>query len=268
MVREFFKVTNDGVELYGKVNKAEDQKAALVIVHGLCEHQGRYDYVTDYLVKNGVTVYRFDHRGHGRSKGERVFYDNYETMISDVDLFVQMALNENSESPVYMLGHSMGGYAAACYGTKHPGKMKGLILSGAWTRDYNGIAANLPEGLDPMTYIDNELGDGVCSDPEVVAAYVNDPFVEKKISMGLLYTCRDGHKWLKESAAEFVDPVIILHGGNDGIVNEKDSRGFFSEIASADKTLYIYSKLYHEILNEPSKDKILGHIIEWMDERN
>jgi lysophospholipase len=268
MVKEFFEKTTDDVELYGKINKAENQKAVAVIVHGLCEHQGRYDYVTNYLVNNGITVYRFDHRGHGRSKGERVYYDSYEVMISDVDMFVQMAINENPSSPVYMLGHSMGGYAAACYGTKYSGKLSGLILTGAWTRDYNGIAGNVPEGIDPMTYVDNELGDGVCSDPEVVSAYVNDPFVEKKISMGLLYACKKGHKWLKDNADKFTDPVMIMHGANDGLVSEEDSRAFFSEIGSADKSLFIYSKLYHEILNEPCKDKILGHIMEWIDERN
>ena len=267
MIKEFFKKTGDGVELYGKINKAENQKAVVVIVHGLCEHQGRYDYVTEYLVSKNVTVYRFDHRGHGRSNGERIYYDNYETMISDVNIFADLALSENPSIPVYMLGHSMGGYAAACYGTKYPEKLKGFVLTGAWTRDYKGIAGNLPEGLEPMTYTDNELGDGVCSDPEVVSAYINDPFVEKKISMGLLYACHDGHEWLKEFADRFIDPVMILHGANDGLVSEKDSRAFFSEIGSEDKSLSIYSKLYHEILNEPCKDKILGHITEWLDER-
>ena len=35
----------DGMKLYLKKETAADNKAVIVIVHGLCEHQGRYDYL-------------------------------------------------------------------------------------------------------------------------------------------------------------------------------------------------------------------------------
>jgi alpha-beta hydrolase superfamily lysophospholipase len=268
MTRELKEKTVDGVELYAKVDAPECPKAVVVVVHGLCEHQGRYNYVTQYLNERGFKIYRFDHRGHGRSKGQRVYYENREIIIEDVNIFVDLALKENPGLPVFLLGHSMGGYAVACYGTKYPGKVKGIILSGAWTRDNKGIAKSVEDGLDPLTYIDNQLGDGVCSDKAVVEIYVNDPLVEKKISLGLFYSAKAGHKWLKENAEKFTDPTLVLHGANDALVAEKDSREFFSEIGSTDKTLFIYSSLYHEILNEPCKDKILGHITEWLNERS
>jgi len=267
MTKEFFQKAHDEVELFGKVDTPEQPKGVIVIVHGLCEHQGRYDYVTQYLNAQGFKVYRFDHRGHGRSKGWRVYYKNREEIIEDVKVFVDLALKENPNLPVFLLGHSMGGYAVAGYGTKYPGKVKGIIMSGAWTRDNKGLAKIVPDDLDPLTYIDNELADGVCSDKTVVEAYADDPFVEKKISVGLLYSVKAGHKWLKENAEKFSDPVILLHGANDVLVDERDSREFFSEINSTDKTLFIYSGLYHEILNEPCKDKILSHITEWLNER-
>lgn len=267
MSREFYSETFDGIELYGKADAPEQPRGVVVIVHGLCEHQGRYDYVTQYLKEQGFKMYRFDHRGHGRSKGQKVYYESRKVIVEDVNLFVDLAQKENPDLPVYVLGHSMGGYAAASFGTEYPGKVQGIILSGAWTRDNNGIAKAVPDGLDPLTYLDNELGDGVCSDKAVIEAYVNDPLVEKKISVGLLYTSREGHVWLKENAERFTDPVLILHGANDALVDEKDSREFFGEIKSADKTLIIYSSLFHEILNEPCRDKILNHITEWLNER-
>ena len=39
----------DGTQLYMKKEAAEGAKAIVVIVHGLCEHQGRYDYFADKL---------------------------------------------------------------------------------------------------------------------------------------------------------------------------------------------------------------------------
>jgi len=38
-------------------------------------------------------------------------------------------------------------------------------------------------------------------------------------------------EWLKENSREFTDPVLILHGANDGLVSEKDYREFFGDIA-------------------------------------
>ena len=64
--------TRDHIKLYLQVDSVENPKAVVIIVHGLCEHCGRYDYVTERLNAAGYSVYRFDHRGHGRSEGKKV----------------------------------------------------------------------------------------------------------------------------------------------------------------------------------------------------
>ena len=46
----------DGMKLYLNREVPENPKAALVIVHGLCEHQGRYDYLADIFRKAGIAT--------------------------------------------------------------------------------------------------------------------------------------------------------------------------------------------------------------------
>lgn len=113
----------------------------------------------------------------------------------------------------------------------------------------------------------NSLGDGVCSDPEVKKAYAEDPYVEKEISVGLMNMVFKVMDYLKERPADFIAPVLILHGAEDGLVSEKDSRDLYGDIGSKDKTLHIYAKLFHEILNEPCKQEIITEIIQWLDQR-
>lgn len=263
--REFTKQTDDGVTLVGRVDAPDAPKAAVVIVHGLCEHYGRYDYVVAALNAAGYAVVRFDHRGHGRSAGKKVWFDDRAQIVRDTDLFVEEARELFPELPLYMIGHSMGGFGAASYGTAHPGELDGYVLSGAWTRDNRGLAA-VDESLDSEIYIPNELGDGVCSDPAVGAAYVADPLVVMEFSVGLLRAVHDGHGWLRENAAAFADPVILLHGGDDGLVDPLDSIEMFEEISSTDKSLRIYAGLYHEIFNEFKKDRVIRDAIEWLDD--
>ena len=258
--------TFDGIELYGKTDAVDDPRGVCVIVHGLCEHQGRYDYLAMRLNAQGYSVYRFDHRGHGRSKGQKVYYSAYDEIARDIDAVVEAALAENPGVPLYVIGHSMGGYGAALYGTMFPTKADGYVLSGAWTRDNKGLGAGAvaSEG-DDLDYMPNELGDGVCSDPTVVQRYVDDPYVEKEISLGLFRALHEGHAWMKEHAQRFVDPVLVLHGGDDGLVDPADSLQFFQEIGSWDKSLRIYAGLYHEIFNEYDKDAVIEDVLDWLN---
>lgn len=267
MQKELVKTTPEGLKLMGRIDAPNSPRGVVVIVHGLCEHYGRYDYVVDKLNGAGYAVVRFDHRGHGRSEGKRVWYDDRTQIVSDTDLFVEEALASFPGLPVYMIGHSMGGFGATSYATTFPGKINGYVLSGAWSRDNSGLAASAAaQGLDPDTYLPNELGDGVCSDPTVGAAYMADPLVEKSFSVGLLLAVHEGHVWLKKNAAVFTDPVCILHGGSDGLVSPLDSLQLFQEIDSTDKSLHIYAGLYHEIFNEYKKDRVIRDTIEWLDD--
>ena len=55
--------------------------ARLVHCHGLGEHSGRHKHTFAKLLKNGVEVFRFDHRGCGESKGERQWMENFSDYV-------------------------------------------------------------------------------------------------------------------------------------------------------------------------------------------
>ncbi len=268
MKQEFNFSTFDDISLYASKNLVENARGVVIIVHGLCEHLGRYDYVTDKLNESGYSVYRFDHRGHGKSGGKKVYYSKWTEISDDINTYFDLVKAEQPNKPIFVLGHSMGGYSTTCFATRFPGKADGILLSGALVRYNHPMAGSLPMELPPDVYMPNALGDGVCSDPAVVEAYAQDPLVEKEISVSLMNSMGEGVEWLKAHAAEFVDPTLIMHGCCDGLVSEKDSRDLFSEIGSQDKGLIIYAKLFHEILNEPSKDEILCDITRWLDKHS
>jgi len=46
-------------------------RAVVVISHGFNAHSGHYAWVAAQLVAKGFAVYALDHRGRGRSDGER-----------------------------------------------------------------------------------------------------------------------------------------------------------------------------------------------------
>ncbi|MEG0513127.1 MAG: alpha/beta hydrolase [Clostridia bacterium] len=258
----------DGTQLYLNKEVSAKDTAICVVVHGLCEHQGRYDYLAKQFHEKGIGTYRFDHRGHGKSEGERTYYGNFNEILDDVNAVVDLALSENPDKPVFLLGHSMGGYAVALYGAKYPEKkLRGLVTSGALTRDHGNLIGAVPKGLDPHMLLPNELGSGVCSVTEVVQWYGEDPLNTKTFTTGLCYALLDGVNWFTANASKFAYPVLMLHGEKDGLVSMRDTLDFFGMVTSTDKQMKIYGNLFHEIFNEYCRDEVIADAVSWILKR-
>ena len=76
----------------------------------------------------------------------------------------------------------------------------------------------------------------------------------------------EGVEHLKNNAQQFVDPILILHGKEDGLVSYKDSIQLFDEIGSEHKSIHIYDDLQHEIFNESSyNESIFREIVDWLN---
>ena len=258
----------DGTKLFLNQETDAGNRAIAVIVHGLCEHQGRYDYMARRLHESGIGTYRFDHRGHGRSEGEDTYYSDFNEMLDDVNVVVDMAIANHPDLPVFLVGHSMGGFAVALYGVKYPDKrLRGIVTSGALTHDNIHLITGIPGGQDPHGKLPNELGGGVCSVAEVVDWYGKDPYNRKTFTYGLCYAITEGLKWFAEKEQDFHYPVLMLHGEKDGLVSVQDTYQFFAKASSADRQMKIFGGLFHEIFNEYCRDEVIGNVIGWIINR-
>lgn len=261
----------DGTELYCRRDLAKTPKGAVVIVHGLGEHCRRYDWIVKKLNAAGWSVWRFDNRGHGRSGGARGWLDGYEKYFLDADAVVERALWRNPGKPVFMLGHSMGGFIAAGYGVRYPGKLKGQVFSGSCASAVP-IFEDLREidiARHAFDQSENALSHLISRSERVVDAYRNDPYVLQVFAKKLLHEVFIvGIDWLMSVEREHGYPCLILHGGDDRIVPVECSRFLYEHSASRDKTLKVYPNLYHEILNEEKeRSEVVKDLAAWLDER-
>ena len=63
------------------------------------------------------------------------------------------------------------------------------------------------------------------------------------------------------------DPVLMLHGEKDALVDERDTLEGFTEVASTDRQMKIYGGLFHEIFNEYCHDETIGDAAAWLVRR-
>lgn len=262
--------SGDGLTLFYRAWRPGRPRASLVLSHGYAEHSGRYAALAGALAKRGFAVYAPDHRGHGHSQGERANVRRFGSYARDLRSLVTTIPKE----PRFLLGHSMGGAVAALLALEHPRLVHGLILSGAFLENatrvppvllaLSGVTSRLLPSL-PTLKLDTSL---LSRDPEVVRSYESDPLIYTggtKARLGAQMLAA-GAEVLRR-AGELRLPTLILHGAADRIADPAGSHKLYARLAAEDKTLKLYDGFYHEIFNEPGKERVVGDVLEWLEKQ-
>src|SRR5688500_1422935 len=136
-------------DLFERTWPVADAKGAVVIVHGLGEHVGRYDHVAKAMNAAGYAAYAQDVRGHGQSVG---FPGD---MGGDVDVLIADVVEHAARvaaayDRTFLLAHSMGTMLALPAVPKlEVGTIRGLILSGTALEPGEAAADLLTNGAVP-----------------------------------------------------------------------------------------------------------------------
>lgn len=261
-----------GDRLYYRHWPVETPKAVALLTHGYAEHVGRYEHVAAALNKAGYAVLAVDLWGHGKSVGVRGYAPAFSVFLDGVDALRVEAKRIYPGAPLFLIGHSMGGLVAASYLVDHQAEFAGAVLSGPAVKPVEEqpgavlFIGRLLSKIAPKAGLIGLDPNLVSRDPKVVADYVGDPLVYKgKISARLGAEMIDAMARIETDAAKIKLPVLLMHGGNDGLTSVEGSKVLDARIASTDKTLKIYEGYYHEIFNDPGKEGVIADMIAWLD---
>lgn len=281
----------DGTRLCADVYTAERSQApesakgrgVAVVVHGYCEHRGRYRHVAEHLARHGYDVLVGDLRGHGGSGGDRGFVWRFSDYLDDVSAFLREAAvvfraegqgaGDGDRKPI-LIGHSMGGLVAMQYALAHPQALRALVLSSpflglklavpGWKRAM-GLLASL---IRPKLRLPNDLpASNLSHDEAVCRAYETDPLVTHEATARWFTETMSAQADTLARAVQVQVPTLMLHAGDDRIVDAAASQAVFSRISAKEKSLTFYPGLYHEIFNELEKDRVLGDMMTWLADR-
>ncbi len=247
---EFFYKSKES-ELKGYYYKSEQNKGLVVVSHGF--HAGADDYIPliAYMVKNGYNVFAYDVNGTYDSKGESVVGMCQSLVDLDCTLNYIKKTELYASQPLFLIGHSWGGYAVTAVLEFHK-EVKGCAaiapMNNGFTimlekgKQYAGPLALVPVPIFTTyqrvlfkKYANSSGVKGINSTdiPVVIAHGVDDKIIS--------YTEQSviSHK------KEITNPNVIyydglgVHGDHNNIWHSKESALYQQEVASKLKLLKI-----------------------------
>lgn len=277
-------------------------RAVLQIAHGVAEHIERYDPFMEFLAGQGFAVAGNDHLGHGRSarnESELGYFARergWNKVVGDIHRLHCRLKQEFPEVPVFLFGHSMGSFLSRTYAIVNGGDLDGLIICGTGHQARpvvaSGMAAAALEmkrrGGDYHSQQLNDLAfggynrgfgtvrtvsDWITRDPDVVDAYMDDPWCGFIPTAELFYEMMRGISFVTDSRQ--IDrmpkdlPVLMISGAADPVgENGKGVLRAYHAFISAgmeDATLKLYPGARHELLNELNRQDVYQDLLHWLE---
>ncbi len=288
----------DSYKLSVHVFPATQPKAVIQIIHGMEEHQERYEDFAEFLCQNGYTVVTSDMRGHGMDAADLGYFkekNGHFVLISDQVKIRKFIHYKYPGLPVYLFAHSMGTIIARVLLQLYSGYYDKTVFSG-----YPNYQAGVWAGLFVSSLLQKFRGpkyksaflqkasvdtfnkavknprteaDWICSNPETVDAYLNDPYC------GIGFTCSAFHdlyclmiQMHKPEAYKNIHetmPLLMLCGKEDPCVGGKkgmaDSYHTLSAAGFQEISQITYPKMRHELLNEKKRHFVYQDILDFLN---
>jgi alpha-beta hydrolase superfamily lysophospholipase len=245
--------------------------AAVLLVHGLGEHAGRYGRLAAWLNARGYAVRSYDQRGHGRTPGQRGALSGPLALLEDLArVYAHFAATQ--ATPPLLLGHSMGGLVALRAVLDGHVTPPALVLSSPALRTWvpaweQALARRLSPVLPNLPLRSGLPFDALSHDASVVAAYRHDPLRSGWITPRLARFLFESGPHCIARAARLAVPTLLLVAGADRLVDADGSRAFAAAAQPGGKlTTRVFDGLFHELFNEaePLRSAVLGELEAWL----
>ncbi|XP_071439146.1 monoglyceride lipase-like [Hetaerina americana] len=268
----------NGTCLYGRYWKPKGQPKVLVcMVHGFGEYLVSYHEVSMALAKEGCLVFGHDHMGHGRSGGERATQTCIENFADDVIRHAKKMQSHFPRTPIFLVGHSMGGMITLMTVEKEPPLFKGIVLVGPFismhwsiTLPIQKLLASLVCRISPGLTVGRIGVEYVTSDELNREKIKNDPlWWNGSIKAQMAVAFMNGINRLAAIMDKFDIPMLIIHGEKDMLCDPEGSKRLHSASKAKDKEIKIYADALHHLYLETKeiREMAVRDTVKWIMDR-
>ncbi len=275
--------SSDGTLIFGESFRSTRARGALLIVHGLGEHSGRYEEVVEQALSLRLDVHVMDLRGHGRSKGTRGHFTDMAELHSDLDAWIAHLVNAGEltdKIPCILLGHSLGGLIALTYAARYVAQpvapaLSGLILSNpclglrmSFMQMIEAQLARQVPGFLNSIQVPNGIDVNCLShDQDEIERYLDDPLVHRWITPAALIATERAIAGLGKLYPRLQMPILFMLSGKDKVVNTAAAQSFADKLAIAHPgrvEVKLFHSFFHEPFHEVRRERAFLELKKWI----
>ena len=204
-------------------------------------------------------------------------------MLADITAFVKSL--PASDTPLFLMGHSMGGQEVLIWASQAPietrKRIRGYVVEAPFvqlhpsSKPYKAtvIAGRMASKVLPKRQMMSKLDPKwISRDEKVAKEWLEDPLCHDTGTLeglaGMLSRADDLEKGkydLKDRAGEEIS-IWVGHGDEDHVVSFDACKAYFDRMDVKDKEFKRYQGWYHKLHAEPGDDKIqcANDIADWM----
>lgn len=256
------------------VDPRKELKAILITVHGLGLSHNAFTPFAKRICHQGFAVISFDVRGFGSYRNDEIYQRaDFNGVISDLRRILTNTRSDFPDTPIFILGESMGGAIALRMAAVAPELVDGVISSvpsGSRYQDTStkvGVAVKLLKNKNQQFNIGKRIINKATNDPEIRMAWEDDPLARMNLSPAELMAFQ---RFMDENSkyAEKITniPVIIFQGYSDQLVKPMSTLALYQAIPTKDKDLLFVGHAEHLIFEEGQFDQdIVDGLSAWIN---
>ncbi|MDW7745063.1 alpha/beta hydrolase [Halomonas sp.] len=269
-------IAEDGYRLPLHLWPAEGNPRAIVLgIHGFNEHGGTFQVLAEALAPRGITLYAHDQRGFGTT-AQRRLWPGHERLADDVSLLAALLRKRHPETPLYLVGHSMGGAVAIlAMSGENPPPVEGsvLIAPAVWGFEampwYQRLGLWLGVRLFPALSFTSStvqrLGIEPTDDPEMKRRLAEDPLILRRARVDTLHGVSLAMDASLEAARRLPAPALILYGTEDHIIPPEAICALLERLPEKESIrLALYPQGYHMLTRYTKRERTEADIAAWL----
>ncbi|MEL7488551.1 MAG: alpha/beta fold hydrolase [Pseudomonadota bacterium] len=264
----------DGAHLGLTVWRAENPRAVFIAVHGMNDYANAFALAGEWWARNAqITTYAYDQRGFGRSPG-RGLWPGADALRQDLSAAIEAAHAAHPDTPLYVVGHSMGaGVVLSAMGAASL-DVDGVVLAapGVWGGANLPLAyragANLAAAFAPGKTLTGERAARQSTDNiEVLRAMQADPLMigPTRIDAVLGVVRLMGEAY--DASDEAGGAALVLIGEHDEIIPERAMARAARRLCG-DVETRVYPEGWHLLFRDLQAETVWRDVAAWIERKD
>ncbi|MFC1809108.1 alpha/beta fold hydrolase [Candidatus Omnitrophota bacterium] len=249
-------------------------KAIVVLVHGLCAHSGRWEFLAEALAAVSVKSYAIELQGFGETTQLKGYISSFSYYFKDIIRLISLAREEHPNRKVFLCGQSMGGLLTFVMASITPSVADGIIcLSPAFKNMIPFSSFEKFKIIASLLYNRRKqfpvpFTAQMCTRDEGYQKILdNDNKAPRRATSQMLLNILIQQLCAHSVKGKLSLPVLFQLAGNDSMVDSKVSKEIFKELSIEDKTVIEYPEHVHALSYDCDRNLVFDDIINWIFRR-